>query len=158
MDPSPLSGRIDRDDFCPVPGCPCHHSNRRAVPWTDGTKTLTQHLREVHKNDPSLEKVTDETLKSLGVFVCRTCGQTLQSPKALTNHQRNCKPKLCTRTTPNYQLATSLFFAPHHSLNSTTTNHWAEALNWLHDIKDLPPPPSDSHSYSKWNTKRAMNT
>ena len=96
----------------------------------------------MHKNDPRLDKVPDETLESLGVFVCRTCGQTLQSVSALRKHSDKCNNSTpITRTTPNTHLARDFFFAPHHSHNSTTTNHWDEALAWLRTIKDLPPPP-----------------
>lgn len=88
-----------------------------------------------------MEKVSDGTLNSLGVFLCRSCGKVYESAIALAKHKLECEALYHTRTQSNASIATSLFYSPYHSHNSTTTNDWDEALNWLHSVRDLPPPP-----------------
>ena len=120
--------------FCPFKGCPSHHLSKNAVGWSDNGKTLSHHLRDLHKNQ--LHQLSDSLLDSLDLEICRRCDNAIYSePHQLEQHIK--AKHVSTRTLSNLDLATNLIFK---ATTNSEANQWEAGLTWLQQIYEPSPP------------------
>ena len=119
--PGGRQGLVGVKLFCPFDCCTQHSKADKPSGFCSKT-SLKNHLADTHADD--LYKLSDNTLKESGLFVCRECGDYVAATEKV--FLRHIKTKhIKTRTTTNHNIVTRLLY---NVVESVHNNHWEEGL------------------------------